>query len=122
MTNTTKAIPAWDGALVRKWLEARIVASRSAQVAAQRGGYREQDDCDKATAEEMVCTILQGKNSADDPAAFAGDLRTLLDRDDYIWRGVYDDTRFDRHVRSYIRKLVKMTKTREGFEKTGRFQ
>jgi hypothetical protein len=122
MTTTNKAVPAWNGAIVRKWLEARIAASQSAQVAAQRGGYREQDDCDKATAEEMVCTILQGKNATDDPTAFTAELRALLDRDDYIWRGVYDDTRFDRHVRTYLRKLIKMTKTNEGFEKTGRFQ
>jgi hypothetical protein len=121
MTITTTASP-WDGARVRIWLAARIIASRAEQVRAQRGGYREQDDCDKATAEEMVCTLLQGQNSADDPAAFAADLRALLDRDDYSWRGVYDDTRFERHVRTYLRKLIKMTKTNEGFERTGRFQ
>lgn len=120
MTDKTPAD--WNGDAVRKWLESRIVASRSDQVEAERGGRKEQDDCDKATAEEMVCSILLRKPSMDDRKAFADDLRALLDRDDYIWRGVYDDTRFDRHVRSYIRKLVKMIRTNEGFEKIGRYQ
>lgn len=118
---TAKAVTEWDGAMVRKWLESRVVASRSDQVVSQRAGWSQQDDCDKATAEEMVCTLLLGKTSTDQKA-FAEGLRALLDHDEYVWRGVYDDTRFDRHVRSYLRKLVKMTKTNDGFGKTGRYQ
>lgn len=117
-----KALTEWSGAIVRKWLESRVIGSRLDQVAAERTGRGQQDECDKAAAEEMICTILQGKGSTDDQKAFADDLRALLDRDEYAWRGVYDDTRFDRHVRLYIRKLIKMTKTNDGFEKTGRFQ
>lgn len=110
----------WDAALVRKWLESRITTSRLDQATAQRGGRREEDVCDKASAEEMVCLHVQ--NAADDKAVFAERLRSLLDRDDYLWRGIYDDTRFDRHVRGYVRNLLKMTKTRSAFDKTGRFQ
>ena len=119
---TDKNVTAWNGAGVRRWLASRIVAARSDQVAAERAGYGQQDDCDKATAEEMVCALLEGKESVNDQKAFADDLRALLAREDYIWRGVYDDTRFDRHVRSYVRKLAKMTRTNDGFEKTGRYQ
>ncbi len=112
----------WNGANVRKWLESRVAASRLDQVAAERAGWGQRDDCDKATAEEMVCTTLLGKRSTDDREAFAQDLRALLDQDEYLWRGVYDDTKFDRHVRSHVRKLIRMTKTNEGFEKTGRYE
>ncbi len=112
----------WDAAQVRKWLDARIAAARSDQVVAERGGYGQQDDCDKATAEEMVCTLMQAKDSAVDQKRFAADLKALLDRDEFLWRGVYDDTRFDRHVRSYARKLAKMAKTNSGFDRTTRYQ
>ena len=112
----------WNGANVRRWLESRVVASRLDQVAAERAGWAQRDDCDKATAEEMVCTLLLGKGSADDRTAFAADLRALLDRGEYVWRGVYDDARFDRHVRAYVRGLVRMTKTNAGFEKTRRYR
>lgn len=118
---TDKVAGGWSGLNVRRWLEARVVASRLDQVAAERAGWSQRDDCDKASAEEMVCTILQGKDSTEDRKAFAQDLRALLDRDEYVWRGVYDDVRFDRHVRAYVRKLVTMTKTNGGFEKTGRY-
>ena len=112
----------WNGANVRRWLEGRVAASRLDQVAAERAGWGQRDECDKATAEEMVCTMLGGKGSADDRKAFAADLRALLDQGEYVWRGVYDDARFDRHVRAYVRKVARMTKTNEGFEKMGRFQ
>lgn len=113
---------AWNADDVRAWLDARIAASRADQVVAERGGRARQDDCDQATAEEMVCILLRGKASLDDQATFVAALRALLDRDEYIWRGVYDDTRFDRHVRTYIRKLVKMAKTITGFDRTGHYQ
>ena len=113
----------WNGATVRTWLESRLAASRLDQAVAQRGGRAEQDDCDKASAEEMVCTLLlKTTTSTDDQKAFAADLRALLDRDEYSWRGIYDDTRFERHVRSYIHKLAKMTKTNEGFDRLARYQ
>ena len=112
----------WDGATVRAWLGMRVAAARSDQAVAQRGGRAQQDDCDKATAEELVCSFLKGKASVDDRAAFAGDLKQLLERDDYVWPGVFDDARFDRHVRSYIRKLIKMMKTNDGFDKILHYQ
>jgi len=107
---------------VRKWLDSRIAAARADQVTAERAGYGARDDCDKAAAEEMVCTSLKDKAAVDAQADMAAELKTLLDRDDFIWRGVYDDQRFDRHVRTAIRKLIKMTKTNEGFGNTRRFQ
>ncbi|GGE72005.1 hypothetical protein [Sphingomonas prati] len=116
------AAKAWDGGIVRIWLEKRVVAARAEQVSAERGGRAQQDDCDKATAEEMVCTLLKGKPAVDDQQAFAGELRALLERDDYVWRGVYDDTRFDRHVRTFVRKLIRMAKTNDGFENVAHYQ
>ncbi|SDA15735.1 hypothetical protein [Sphingomonas sp. NFR15] len=112
----------WDGAAVRTWLARRIASARAEQVRAERGGYEFHDDCDKAAAEEMVCAALKDKASVDAQSAFAEEVRALLARDDYIWRGVYDDTRFDRHVRSYLRKLAKMTKTNVGFGNVAHYQ
>lgn len=119
MTGTARE---WDGAPVRKWLESRIEAARSDQVTAERGGRDRQDDCDKATAEEMVCSLLKSSRSVDAMESFSAEQRSLLDRDDYIWRGVYDDARFDRHVRTYIKKLMRMTKTNDGFGNTAHYQ
>jgi hypothetical protein len=112
----------WDGAQVRAWLESRIVAARADQVAAERHGRGYQDDCDKAAAEEMVCSLLKSKAAAEDQAEFTAELKRLMGRDVYVWRGVYDDTRFDRHVKAYIRKLLKMTKQNTGFENRLRYQ
>jgi predicted RNase H-like nuclease (RuvC/YqgF family) len=112
----------WDGAVVRTWLESRIIAARADQVRAQRAGRGHEDDCDQANAEEMICALLKGKAAANAQSAFADELKALLDRDDYMGRGVYDDRRFDRHVRSYIRKLIKMTKTNTGFANTTHYQ
>jgi len=119
MSETTKT---WDGAIVRTWLERRIAAARADQVAAERGGYRQQDECDKAAAEEMVCAALKRGDAAGAQTSFAAALKDLLGRDQYIWRGVYDDTRFERHVRAYIRKLQKMTRDHAGFDQTRRYQ
>lgn len=118
----TEAPKQWDGAVVRAWLESRIAAARADQVAAERGGRGQQDDCDKAAAEEMVCAALLRGQAADSQAAFADALKALLDCDEYVWRGVYDDTRFERHVRAYVRKLLKMTRENSGFEQTRRYQ
>jgi len=112
----------WESAIVRKWLESRIVAARADQVAAERYGRGQQDDCDKASAEEMVCTLLQRQAAADTQTGFSDALKGLLDRDDYVWRGVYDDARFDRHVTTYIRKLLKMTKANAGFGNITHYQ
>ncbi len=118
----SKNMKEWDGTAVRTWLESRIVAARADQVVAERYGRDRQDDCDMAAAEEMVCTLLKGKEAVHSQPAFTDELKALLERDDYIWRGVYDDRRFDRHVRSAIRKLMKMAKTNTGFENVARYQ
>ena len=110
-----KAVIEWDAAAVRTWLDSRIAAARANQVTAQRGGRNTQDDCDAASAEELVCTAVRGNET--DQASLLDALKAVLDRDDYVWRGIYDDRRFDRHVRTYARKLVRMAKTNEGFGK-----
>lgn len=119
MTENTKQ---WDGATVRKWLESRLESARSDQVAAERYGRERQDDCDKGAAEEMICSLLKSRAATDDQSAFASDLKRLLDQESYIWRGIYDDRRFDRHVRGYIKTLVRMTKANVGFENLSRYQ
>lgn len=112
----------WNPAAVRRWLERRIEAARADQVDAQRHGRGHEDACDKAAAEELVCTAMRGEATTATPDGLVAALRALLDRDDYVWRGVYDDARFDRHVRTYARGLVKMAATNSGFEKLTRFR
>jgi len=116
------AAPAWDGAAVRAWLQARILAARADQVAAERRGREGQDDCDAAAAEEMVCTLLLRGAAADERLALVEALKELLDRDDYVWRGVYDDRRFDRHARTAARKVLKMARANEGWDNHRRYQ
>lgn len=112
----------WHGALVRTWLENRIVAARADQAAAERGGRDRRDDCDKATAEEMVYALFRSSKAVGDQATFLDALRALLERDEYVGRGVYDDTRFDRHVRTFIKKLTKMAKANSGFDNILHYQ
>ena len=119
MTDPTKP---WDGELVRKWLERRFDASRLDQAAADKRGYEARDDYDKAAAEEWACRALKGAACTNDQAAFATRLKELIGQDEYQATGIYDDTRFERHVRTHLRKLAKMTKANEGFEKTLRHQ
>ncbi len=119
MTNPSKP---WDGELVRKWLDRRFEASRLDQAAADRRGYEARDDYDKAAAEEWACRALKGAACTNDQAAFAARLKELIGQDEYQATGIYDDTRFERHVRTHLRKLARMTKANEGFEKTLRHQ
>lgn len=112
----------WDGARVRRWLDSRISAARADQVEAERHGRERQDDCDMAAAEEMVCSAMSRGGAADLQSAFARELQTMLERDEYVWRGVYNDARFDRHARTFLRKLIRMTKANAGFENTLRHQ
>lgn len=119
MSDTPKA---WDGAQVRKWLERRLEAAKLDQAAADRRGYEAQDDYDMAAAEEWVCRSLKAADCTDDQAAFAARIKELIAREDYPATGVNDDRRFERHVRGQLRKLAKMTKANEGFEKMLRYQ
>jgi len=119
MSNASKA---WDGDLVRTWLERRLAASKLDQAAADRRGYEAQDDYDKAAAEEWVCRALQAADCANDQAMFAKRLKELIGREDYPATGINDDMRFGRHVRGQLRKLARMTRANEGFEKTLRYQ
>lgn len=118
----SEPVKAWDGALVRKWLESRFEASRLDQAAADKRGYSAQDDYDKAAAEEWVCRALKGADCTNDQAAFGNRLKALLDQDEYRATGIYDDRRFERNVRATLRKLVRMTKANGGFENTTRYQ
>lgn len=113
---------AWDGDLVRRWLESRSESARLEQAAADRRGYEARDDYDKAAAEEWVCRILKTAGRADDQTAFAAQIKELLARDEYPIASIYDDRRFDRHVRANLRKLAKMTKANDGFANTLRYQ
>ena len=65
MSETSKA---WDGELVRKWLQSRFEAARLEQAAADKRGYEAQDDYDKAAAEEWVCQSLKTAGRTDDQA------------------------------------------------------
>ncbi|MEP9358067.1 hypothetical protein [Sphingomonas sp. KR3-1] len=113
---------AWDGAQVRKWLERRLEAAKLDQAAADRRGYEARDEYDQAAAEEWVCRALKDADCTGDQALFAKRLKELIAQEDYAATGINDDTRFERHVRGVLRKLAKMTKANEGFEKTLRYQ
>jgi len=104
----------WNGEQVRKWLERRFEASKLDQAAADRRGYDAQDEYDKAAAEEWLCPALKGADSTNEQATFAAHLKTLLRQEEYPATGTYDDARFQRQVRSQLRKLAKMTKANEG--------
>jgi hypothetical protein len=113
---------AWDGDLVRKWLESRFAAAKLDQAAADKRGYEAQDDYDKAAAEEWVCRVLKSAGRADEQGAFAAQIKELLGQDDHPVIGVHDDRRFDRYVRANLRKIAKMTKANDGFANTLRYQ
>lgn len=112
----------WDGDLVRTWLKSRFEAARLDQAAADKRGYEAQDDYDKAAAEEWICRTLRTAECVDDQAAFARRLKELLDQDDYPMTGIYDDRRFERYVRTNLRRLIRMSKANDGFENTSRYQ
>ena len=118
----TDSVKPWDPALVRRWLDRRHAAARLDQAAADRQGYDARDDYDKAAAEEWVCRTLKDDDSTTDQAAFAARLKHLIAQDDYPATGLNDEDRFERHVRTYLRKVAKMTKANEGFAKTLRHQ
>jgi hypothetical protein len=115
-------LKAWEGEQVRKWLEKRREASKLDQAAAGRLGYEARDDYDKAAAEEWVCRELMVGDYTGEQATFAKRLKELIGQKDYPTTGIHDDVRFERHVRGQLRKVAKMTKANEGFEKMLRFQ
>lgn len=115
-------VSAWDGELVRKWLERRLAAAKLDQAAADRRGYEARDDYDKAAAEEWVCHALKAAECTNAQAAFAQRLKELIGQEEYRATGIHDDVRFERHVRGQLRKLARMTKANEGFDKTLRYQ
>ena len=119
MSNPSKP---WDGDLVRTWLERRLAASKLDQAAADRRGYEARDEYDMAAAEEWVCRALLAADCANDQAGFARRLKELSGQEEYCATGINDDVRFERHVRGQLRKLARMTKANEGFEKTLRYQ
>lgn len=112
----------WDGALVRAWLQSRFETARLDQAAADRRGHAAQDDYDKAAAEEWVCRSLKAAQCVDDQTAFARRLKELIGQDEYPITGIYDDRRFERHVRAMLRKLGSMTRANEGFDNRLRYQ
>lgn len=113
---------AWDGAMVRTWLERRFEAAGLDQAVADKRGYEAQDDYDKAAGERWVCRTLKGDGCTDNQVAFAERLKELIRQDEYQITGIYDDRRFERNVRASLRKLAKMTKANDGFANTLRYQ
>ncbi len=114
MSNPSKP---WDGALVRRWLARRLDVSKLDQAAADRRGYEARDEYDKAAAEEWVCRALQAPDCTEEQTQFAQRLKALIGQEAYRETGVYDDVRFERHVRGHLRKIAKMAKANDGFEK-----
>lgn len=112
----------WNGEIVRAWLESRLRASLADQDAADRYGREREDDYDKAAAEEWVCRTVKGSDATNDQARFGELLKGLLDADDFYRIGVRNEKRFEREVRAYLRKLMKMTKTNSGFGNMSRYQ
>lgn len=85
-------------------------------------GYEARYDFDKAAAEAWACRTLKSADCTNEQIALTACLKALIGQDEYPATGVNDDIRFDWHVRTYLRKLAKMTKANEGFEKTLRHQ
>ncbi|MGY4397241.1 hypothetical protein ACVWZA_002435 [Sphingomonas sp. UYAg733] len=112
----------WDGEVVRSWLERRLIASQGDQDRADKRGRDSEDDYDKAAAEEWICRVTRASEATNDQKRFVDQLKGLLDQDEYRRLGVHDERRFEREVRSYLRKLIKMAKANAGFEKTLRYQ
>ena len=56
------------------------------------------------------------------PAVRSRAFTALIGQEAYRATGVNDDAKFERHVRRHLRKVARMTKTNEGFEKTLRYQ
>jgi hypothetical protein len=59
----------------------------------------------------MVCRVWKIAGYTDKQAAFAARRKEL---DEYQATSTYDDVRFERHVRTYLRNLGKLTKANEG--------
>ncbi len=114
----TDPLKPWDREQVSLWLERRLKASRLDQAEADRRGYAAQDDYDNAAAEEWVCHALRQGDWAQDQVTFAKRIKELVTQDEYPATSIHDDVRFERHIRSHLRKLAKMTKANEGFGKT----
>ena len=117
----TEAKIAWSGEVVRTWLQSRFEAARSEQDRVINRRDRE-DDHDVAAAEEYVLQIAKSNVATDSQDRFIAFPKDLLDKDDYRSVGAYDERRFDRAVRTYLRKLIKMAKANAGFDNLSRFQ
>lgn len=120
--STAAPAKAWNGELVRNWLESRFEAAGLDQAAADKRGYAAQDDYDRAAGEQWVCRVLKSAECTNDQADFATRLKALLGQDEYRITGIYDDRRFERSVRATLRKLARMTKANDGFENRSRYQ
>lgn len=118
----TSDVKPWDGELVRKWLESRFSASMADQDRADWHGCGYEGDYDRAAAEEWVCRVAKSSEATNSQLRFGELLKDLLGKEEYRRVGVHDDRRFEREVRSYIRKLIKMAKANTGFENTARYQ
>ena len=118
----TEQATTWDDALVRGWLDSRIESSRLDQAVADRRGYEARDDYDKAAAEEWACRALSVGDGANTQTALAGRIKELIAEDAYRVTGIDDHERFERHVRTCLRKIARMVKANTGFENRSRYQ
>jgi hypothetical protein len=112
----------WDGEIVRRWLEARIRASQDDQTMADRAGRDREDEYDKAAAEEYVCQLIRTSDTTDSQASFTARLKQIAAKDEHYRTGLRSEKRFEREVRAYLRKLLRMATTYTGFENTSRYQ
>lgn len=112
----------WDEVMVRKWMDSRVQSSRLDQAIADRRGYEARDEYDKAAAEDWACGMLLAANCATTQAGFAGRIKELIAQDEYRASGIHDDERFERHVRTILRKIARMVKANDGFANTSRYQ
>jgi hypothetical protein len=112
----------WDGERVDRWLERRVQAARLDQAAADRRGYEARDDYDRAAAEEWAFGALRKAGRPDDQAAFVARIKQLIAQEAYPVTGIHDDVRFERHVRTHLRKVARMAKANDGFANTLRYQ
>ncbi|MEG8220970.1 hypothetical protein OSJ57_10090, partial [Sphingomonas sp. HH69] len=83
---------------------------------------RPQQDYPAATVVEYCSAVLKVPDFSNEQATFAQRLKDLIAREEYQATGIYDDVRFERHVRSHLRKVAKMAKANEGFGKTLHYQ
>jgi hypothetical protein len=102
----------WNAEAVRSWLRSRYGSAQSEQDRVKKRGNRE-DDYDAAAAEKYVLQLVKTNVATEYQHSFIDLLDDIRKKDGYRWAGVYDQKRFERAVRAYVRKLIKMAHANE---------